>query len=54
MRLSGSKEGKVQISCEVSEEIEKKLKEIREKKGRRVGWIIRRAIEKFLKGEIDV
>ena len=53
--LGGKKsEGTVQVTCEVSKEVENKIKKIRKKKGRRTRWIVTNAIKEFLKGDIDV
>ena len=52
--LNREKEGTVQVTCIVSDDVEDVIKRVRKERGRRTGWIIMSAIKGFLKGDIEV
>ena len=52
--LGKKKEGTVQVTCEVSDEVDGKIKMIRKRRGRRTRWIVMTAIKEFLNGDIKI
>jgi len=52
--LSKEKERKAQITCEIGDDLQAKIKEIRKRKGKRIGWLVKTAIQKYLDGDIVI
>lgn len=54
MLMNKEQEEKVQVSCEIDEELDRKIKLIKHKRGRQSRWLIRMAMEGFIRGDIEV
>jgi hypothetical protein len=54
MLMNEKNEKTVQITCEISGGLQKKIKKIRQKKGKRMGWLVRQAVQKYVDGEIVI
>ena len=52
--MSKEKERNAQITCEIDEELDAKIQKIRKYKGKRIGWIVKEAIKRYLDGDIEI
>lgn len=54
MILDKRKEEQLYVSCEIGDDLRDKIKEVRKMKGKRTGWLIKKAIEEFIDGNIEI
>ena len=47
-------ERNAQITCEIDEDLAEKIKKIRKERGKRIGWIVKEAVKRYLDGEIKI
>ena len=52
--MNKGKEEQLYVSCEIGDDTREKIKEVRKMKGKRTGWLIKKAIEEFIDGSIVI
>lgn len=54
MILNKKNEGTLQVTCLIDEELQKKIAKIRKYKGKRIGWLVRQAVQKYVDGDLEI
>ena len=52
--LSKGKEEELFVSCMIEDDVRKKITEVRKKRGKRTGWLIKECIRRYVDGELVI
>ena len=54
MMMNKKNERTAQITCEINEELDRKIQKIRNYKGKRIGWLVKSAVQKYVNGDLEL